>query len=241
MKTHLQVLKRAHAQGKLAHAYLVSGNDETGKEQFIQEFITFLLGSKKARILANVVEMSPQKDEITIGQIRKLKEQLSLSTWDSPYKIGLIRFAESMNQEAQSAFLKLLEEPKGDVLMLLVVSHPALLLDTIRSRTQELKMYQFGESDKGKTNLLSELQHSSIQERFSFAERVSQDPKVLHETVLNLQREMRLQFLKELREQLRERALASLSILRIFQEVLAALRQTNIHGRFAIERVLLEL
>ena len=234
---HLAALKRAHKKGKLAHAYLLSGNDEAGKEQLIQEFIPFLLGPQKAGILANVVEVSPQKDEITIGQIRKLKERLSLSAWNAPYKIGLIRQAESMNQEAQSAFLKLLEEPSGNVLLFLVVLHPALLLDTICSRSQELRMYRFQKSDKERTHVLVKLQRSSIAERFAFAQRQSQDQKVLYETLVNLQWEMRLQFLKELRKG----TLSSLNTLRIFQEVLVALRQTKVNGRFAIERILLEL
>ena len=234
---HLAALKRAHKKGKLAHAYLLSGNDEAGKEQLIQEFIPFLLGPQKAGILANVVEVSPQKDEITIGQIRKLKERLSLSAWNAPYKIGLIRQAESMNQEAQSAFLKLLEEPSGNVLLFLVVLHPALLLDTICSRSQELRMYRFQKSDKERTHVLVKLQRSSIAERFAFAQRQSQDQKVLYETLVNLQWEMRLQFLKELRKGM----LSSLNTLRIFQEVLVALRQTKVNGRFAIERILLEL
>ena len=245
---HLAALKRAHKKGKLAHAYLLSGNDEAGKEQLIQEFIPFLLGPQKAGILANVVEVSPQKvassatprrggDEITIGQIRKLKERLSLSAWNAPYKIGLIRQAESMNQEAQSAFLKLLEEPSGNVLLFLVVLHPALLLDTICSRSQELRMYRFQKSDKERTHVLVKLQRSSIAERFAFAQRQSQDQKVLYETLVNLQWEMRLQFLKELRKGM----LSSLNTLRTFQEVLVALRQTKVNGRFAIERILLEL
>jgi DNA polymerase III delta prime subunit len=237
MKYHLKALKRAHEKEKLAHAYLLSGNDVAGKESLIQEFITFLLGPKKAGILANVVEVSPQKDEITIGQIRRLKEQLSLSAWASPYKIGIIRLAETMNQEAQSAFLKLLEEPRGNVLLFLVVQHPALLLDTIRSRTQELKMYRFDKSGEKRTNLLSKLRGSSIAERFSFAQRQSQDQKALYETLVNLQQEARLQFLKELHEG----TLSSLNVLRTLKEVLLALRQTNVNGRLAIERILLEL
>lgn len=237
MIDHLTYLKTAAAQGKLAHAYLLSGNDETGKERFIKEFITFLLGSQKAKILANVLEVSPEKDEITIGQIRKLKEQLSLSAWAAPYRIGLIWRAESMNQEAQSAFLKLLEEPRGSILLFLVVSHPALLLDTICSRTQELRMYRFLESEKGRTNVLAKLQRSSIAERFYFAERVSQDQKALRATLVSLEREARSQFLQELHEGI----LPSLNLLHTCKEVLVALRQTKVNGRFAAERILLEL
>ena len=237
MKHYLQALKRAHEKGKLSHAYLLSGNDEVGKGQLIDEFITFLLGPKKATILANVIEVTPENDEITIGQIRRLKEQLSLSAWAAPYKIGVIRLDDSMNQEAQSAFLKLLEEPKGNVLIFLVVLHPALLLDSICSRAQELKMYRFYKSDTEETHMLPGLQRSSIQERFYFAERESKDQKALYRTLVSLEREVRSQFLHELHAGTQP----SLNVLRIFKEVLTALRQTTVNGRFAAERILLEL
>jgi len=233
---HLEALKRAHKKGKLAHAYLLSGNDTAGKERVIQGFVAFLLGPQKVKAHVDVTILSPEKDEIVIGQIRKLKEQLSLSAWASPYKIGIVRSADRMNQEAQSAFLKLLEEPTGSTLLFLEVLHSSLLLDTIRSRTQELRLWRFEEPHVQKTNLVR-LQNSSLHERFAFAKRESQDQKVLYETLLDLQRETRLQLL----HQLRDGKPGSLRVLCVFKDVLSALRQTRVNGRFAAERILLEL
>ena len=237
MKDYFALLTRAYKREKLSHAYLLSGNDETKKEQLLKKFISLTLGTQNSRIQANVIEIAPDKDEITIGQIRKLKRQLSLSAWDAPYKIGIIRNAELMNQEAQSAFLKLLEEPKENVFLFLTVLHPALLLDTICSRVQELRMYQFNKEDDMNIDLLTKLQQLSLAERFAFAQRESQDKKVLHQTLIRLQKEMRFQFLQELSSG----AALSLNALRSMQEALIALRQTNVNARFAMERVLLEL
>ena len=237
MKDYFAVLTRAYKREKLSHAYLLSGNDETKKEQLLKKFISLTLGTQNSRIQANVIEIAPDKDEITIGQIRKLKRQLSLSAWDAPYKIGIIRNAELMNQEAQSAFLKLLEEPKENVFLFLTVLHPALLLDTICSRVQELRMYQFNKEDDMNIDLLTKLQQFSLAERFAFAQRESQDKKVLHQTLIRLQKEMRFQFLQELSSG----AALSLNALRGMQEALIALRQTNVSGRLAMERVLLEI
>ena len=86
-------------------------------------------------------------------------------------------------------------------------------------------------------DLLTKLQKFSLGERFAFAEQESQDKKVLHQTLIRLQKEMRFQFLQELRSG----AAVSLNALRSMQEVLIALRQTNVSGRLAMERVLLEL
>tara|TARA_Y100000310_G_scaffold316321_1_gene367888 strand:+ start:237 stop:947 length:711 start_codon:yes stop_codon:yes gene_type:complete len=234
---HLEALQKAYLKGKLAHAYLLSGNDKKGKERLIQGFLSILLGPQVTNVHGDVVALSPENNEITIGQIRKLKKQLSLSSWASPLKIGIIRSADHMNQEAQSALLKLLEEPKGDTLLFLEVQHPSLLLDTIRSRTQELRFYQFSNMNKKKTNLLCKLQKASIAERFAFAKEKSQDPKILYETLLSLQEEVRSQFLKELQV----KGTASPRVLLVCKEVLRSLQQTQVNARYATERILLEL
>ncbi|MFI5205821.1 MAG: hypothetical protein ACHQVK_02680, partial [Candidatus Paceibacterales bacterium] len=53
-------------------------------------------------------------------------------------KTVIIENAERMNTEAQSCFLKTLEEPKGNTLILLLCQKPALLLPTIFSRCQTI-------------------------------------------------------------------------------------------------------
>lgn len=237
MVDYLTFLKTAAVKGKLAHAYLLSGNDTQGKEQLLQELLSYLIGSQKTSIHADVTWVLPETNEITIGQIRTLKEQLSLSRWVSPLKIGIIRSADRMNQEAQSALLKLLEEPKGEVLLLLEAQHASLLFDTIRSRAQELRFYEFEQPRNVKSNLLSKLQAASLAERFDFAAQKSQDPAALQVILQSLQREARLQFLQELKKN----GAASPRVLLVFKEVLAALRQTQVSLRYATERILLEL
>jgi DNA polymerase III delta prime subunit len=46
-----------------------------------------------------------------------------------------------MNQEAQSAFLKTLEEPKGNTILILITEYPERLFSTILSRVQKIKFY----------------------------------------------------------------------------------------------------
>jgi DNA polymerase-3 subunit delta' len=50
--------------------------------------------------------------------------------------------AEKMNQEAQSCFLKTLEEPKGETLLILISSKPDMILPTIISRCQTIKFFR---------------------------------------------------------------------------------------------------
>ena len=82
---------------------------------------------------------SQRKEEIQISQIRDIIWRLSLHSFSSPFKIAIIDKAHFMNQEAQSCFLKTLEEPKGDTVLILITEYPEALFPTIRSRVQKIK------------------------------------------------------------------------------------------------------
>ncbi len=76
---------------------------------------------------------TPSRD-IRIEQVRKLQERLAFRALESKYKVALIMTAHAMNQNAQNALLKTLEEPPKDTVLVLVSSAPDKLLPTIRSR-----------------------------------------------------------------------------------------------------------
>jgi len=75
------------------------------------------------------------KKVITVGQVRTLVERIVTRSYMGTDKIVFITPAEEMNVNAANALLKILEEPAGDTLFLLVTSRPGRLLPTIRSRT----------------------------------------------------------------------------------------------------------
>ena len=78
--------------------------------------------------------------EIPISKIREVQNFLSYkSYYSSAYKSVIVDNAEKMNREAQSCFLKTLEEPKGKTLLILISSKPDMLLPTIFSRCQTIK------------------------------------------------------------------------------------------------------
>jgi DNA polymerase-3 subunit delta' len=54
------------------------------------------------------------------------------------FKVVLVIDAQRMNQSAQNRFLKSLEEPNADTVIILISSQPAALLPTVRSRCQSL-------------------------------------------------------------------------------------------------------
>lgn len=149
-------LKGKFQSGQLGHAYLFSGPEELGKKSFALDFIKLidcqdgngndecqncrLIGQGKHPDVL-VVKLKEEKSEIEISQIREVQQFLSLKPYYAPFKAVIIDGAEKMNQEAQSCFLKTLEEPKGNTILILISSLPEMMLQTISSRCQAVKFF----------------------------------------------------------------------------------------------------
>lgn len=84
---------------------------------------------------------SAGKKEIQISQIRDLSLKLAEKPSFSQYKTAILDQAHLMNQEAQNSFLKTLEEPKGNTILILITEYSERLLPTILSRVQKIKFY----------------------------------------------------------------------------------------------------
>ncbi|MEM8980747.1 MAG: DNA polymerase III subunit delta' [Pseudomonadota bacterium] len=78
------------------------------------------------------------KTAITIGEARKLKDFLALSSADGGHRVVIIDAADEMNISAANAILKLLEEPPTNTVFFLICHQPTRLLPTIRSRCRTL-------------------------------------------------------------------------------------------------------
>lgn len=76
---------------------------------------------------------------ISINDIRDIEEMLFLKPFEARRRVVIVVDADTMNQEAQNAFLKLLEEPPGDTTIILTSSWPEKLFATIRSRCQRIQ------------------------------------------------------------------------------------------------------
>ncbi len=76
----------------------------------------------------------PKANQIKISSIRDIKKFLSIEYGDIKFRIVLISKAHLMNEEAQNALLKNLEEPPDGVIFILSTPYPGKLRETIRSR-----------------------------------------------------------------------------------------------------------
>ncbi|MCR5506709.1 MAG: hypothetical protein K6F04_02555 [bacterium] len=94
------------------------------------------------------------KSEISVEQIRDLKEFFSKTSSEGGYKIALIDSVDDMNSNSSNALLKILEEAPNKSLLILICNNFEGLLDTIKSRCRVLKLHPL--SDENMELLLHE-------------------------------------------------------------------------------------
>jgi len=136
----LEYLQRAHQQNRLAHAYLISGPPGSGKQLLAAELASLVNGtnandvfSSKAREIF-VAQPESRSRRIVISQIRELEHALQMRASNGRRKVAIISEADRLQPQAANAFLKTLEEPPKDSLLLLLSALPEALPDTILSR-----------------------------------------------------------------------------------------------------------
>jgi len=133
-----RLLEKALAEGRLGHAYLISGEPGSGVEEFANEVAGLFLGTGAIHVQKDpdfhVIEPSSKSRRILIEQIRELEEAIHRTPEKGSRKVAVIRDADRLMIPAANAFLKTLEEPTEGSLLLLTTQLPEALLETIRSR-----------------------------------------------------------------------------------------------------------
>jgi len=76
-----------------------------------------------------------------------IEDFLVLRAREGGYRVVLVREAERMNESAQNAFLKTLEEPTARTIVALESSRPGELLPTVRSRVVTIELEPLGLED----------------------------------------------------------------------------------------------
>ena len=239
MLTPLQLLKKAAELGRIPHALLFYGQDNQEKMAVALEFVKIING---IRVLSetnpDLILIEPdQEKEIEISKIRELHSKLYLKSYFSPFKAVIINRAHYLNQEAQSAFLKLLEEPKGETIFILITEYPEQLLPTILSRTERLRFYsdQKYNIPKEEGEIISKISGSDLGKRFQYAKELADDPQNLKKV------------LEKWLNYYREEILANpdqpkiLKLLKTLQNTHHLISTTNVNPRLALEILMLEM
>ena len=161
-----QSLQRGWERGRLAHAYLIAGDSLDSLEQFARTIAKCLncqnpprvgqsglpLDSCDQCLSCRKVEQYNHPDiqwiraesksrQIRGEQIGDLLQTVYLRPNEARYKVNMIVAADRMNATAANRFLKTLEEPPADSVLILLTSAPDQVLETLRSRCQRITLF----------------------------------------------------------------------------------------------------
>jgi len=155
----VELLQRSLRRGRLGHAYLLVGDDLELLEEVARSLAKVLNcvqppvpgtadtgpdSCDRCSVCRRVgggshpdvwwVRPESKSRVIVIDQVREILHAMSLKPSEARTKLAIVVDADRMNPQAANAFLKTLEEPPGDSVLLLLSARPQNLLETIRSR-----------------------------------------------------------------------------------------------------------
>ena len=93
------------------------------------------------------MDAANQQAIIFEGESDALTRKLSLKSSQGGYKVSVIWLREKMNAACANKLLKLIEEPPQQTVFIMVSEEPALILETIRSRTQRIDVRRIDTAD----------------------------------------------------------------------------------------------
>lgn len=172
-RRNLDYLRRVLEKGTMAHAYLFYGPEAVGKKTVAFEFAKSIFcreGSGRpfggcglcqdcrevgAMAHPDLLFLSRErpladedlKREIGLKNIYELRRVLGMTPWRGGRRVVIIDGAEALSGEAQSALLKILEEPPPGTVFILVSASAKSVYPTIRSRSVPLSFSLAADDD----------------------------------------------------------------------------------------------
>ena len=150
------------ASRELAQSYILVGPADVGKAMVAKNFMRTLVCERREQagsdwpceqcetcrqtargIYPDFYELDvlPDKQKISIDQVRQLLDKIGLSSLANNYEVALIRHADRLSEPAANALLKNLEEPQAQALFIFLVENLSSLPATIVSRSQVFRFY----------------------------------------------------------------------------------------------------
>lgn len=158
-ETPVRALRDAVASGTVGHAYLFVGPEGVGRVLAALALAASANcprgGCGTCEVCARTLRrthpdvhlVAPQGAQILVEQVREVRQDAYRSPLEGPVKVFVFEEAERLNPAAANALLKVLEEPPGDVVFVLITGSPDDLPETIVSRCRRLDFSPLGPAE----------------------------------------------------------------------------------------------
>ena len=207
-KAAIGFLRRAHEQQRLGHAYLISGPAGSGKREVAAELAKAVNGTDAADVFSSrareifVAEPESKSRRILIEQIRQLEHGLQMRGSEGRHKVAIIAEADRLQPQAANAFLKTLEEPPANSLLLLLSALPEALPDTIVSRCIAIPLAANGqEIEMPERAELVELLRATAREKNWSIQQAYKVSQGMHSLLGNIREQIKAQTADALKEE----------------------------------------
>ncbi len=136
----INLIMHARQSGRLPHALLFTGSEAAGTHALALALAAELNGARAESVetlrhpMCRIIRPGSKSRSILIADIRGVEPFLTLRAEEGATKLVIILEADRMKEEAANAFLKTLEEPPPQTLIILISEQPSRLLPTILSR-----------------------------------------------------------------------------------------------------------
>lgn len=138
---------------RIAHAYLVVGDDEELSNALISLFLSECIFGSDAQYermsrfaCADVIRL-PHGDSVLTSDVKEITDTVYFTPTELSRKFYVVEKAETMNVSAQNKLLKVLEEPPSAVTIILRASTTKTLLPTVLSRVKRVDVDKVKEED----------------------------------------------------------------------------------------------
>lgn len=155
----VNLLKQHIASGSVRHAYLFTGPQGVGRRTLAIRLAQALncpqpSASGEACGVCQtchqiehmqypdleVIQAEQRGGTLRVDQVRELQRHVALAPYQGKYRVALLLFFEEANANTANALLKILEEPPAQVVIILTAESAELLLPTIVSRCEVIRL-----------------------------------------------------------------------------------------------------
>jgi DNA polymerase-3 subunit delta' len=140
--------------GRFPHAFILEGEEGSGRHTLARIIAAAAVCQSedapcgscreceliKKDGLSDVLTYKPDGATFKVDLVRQIRENAFVLPIESKRKVNILLDCDKMNESAQNAFLKILEEPPSFMVFILICRNASALLTTVRSRCVTLTL-----------------------------------------------------------------------------------------------------